>query len=303
MAEALNSLSSLSDALAALVASAGAYVVRVEGRNRLPASGVVYRADGVIVTAHHVVERDDNLRVGLGDGESAAATLVGRDPSTDLAVLRVEGAQWNAPQWIDAGDLHVGNLALALGRPGRGVQAVLGLVTALGDRYRTGGGGEVDRYLQSDIVMYPGFSGGPLVAANGRLAGINSSALARGASLTVPAATVRRVVETVLTHGHMPRGYLGIGIQPVRLDPALHEQLGQQSGQQSGLMLMSVEAEGPAAKAGLLQGDVLVSVDGQPMRQMDDLQSLLAGSGGKQVSVRYVRAGSLHETAAQVGQR
>ena len=114
---------------------------------------------------------------------------------------------------------------------------------------------------------------------------------------------MRRVVETVLTHGHMPRGYLGVGIQPVRLDPALHEQLGQQSGQQSGLMLMSVEAEGPAAKAGLLQGDVLVTVGGQPMRQMDDLQSLLAGSGGKQVSVRYVRAGSLHETAAQVGQR
>lgn len=299
MSEVLNSLSSLSDALAALVESAGAYVVRVEGRNRLPASGVVYRADGVIVTAHHVVERDDNLRIGLANGESAAATLVGRDPGTDLAVLRVEGAQWNAPQWVDAADLRVGNLALALGRPGRGVQAVLGLVTALGDRYRTGGGGEVDRYLQSDIVMYPGFSGGPLVAADGRLAGINSSALARGASLTIPAGTVQRVVETVLTHGHMPRGYLGVGIQPVRLDPALHDQLGQQSG----LMLMSVEADGPAAKVGLLQGDVLVSVDGQPMRQMDDLQSLLAGSGGKQVSVRYVRAGAVHETSAQVGQR
>lgn len=303
MSEALNSLASLSDALAALVESAGAYVVRVEGRSRLPASGVVYRADGVIVTAHHVVERDDNLRVGLANGESAAATLVGRDSSTDLAVLRVEGAQWNAPQntpqWIDAGDLRVGNLALALGRPGRGVQAVLGLVTALGDRYRTGGGGEVDRYLQSDIVMYPGFSGGPLVLADGRLAGINSSALARGASLTIPAGTVRRVAETILAHGHMPRGYLGVGVQPVRLDPALHEQLGQQSG----LMLMSVEADGPAAKAGLLQGDVIVSVEGQPMRQMDDLQSLLTGSGGKQVNIRYVRAGALHETTAEVGQR
>ena len=299
MSEALHSLSSLSDALAALVESAGAYVVRVEGRNRLPASGVVYRADGVIVTAHHVVERDDNLRVWLANGEGAAAALVGRDPSTDLAVLRVEGAQWSAPQWIDAADLRVGNLALALGRPGRGVQAVLGLVTALGGPYRTGGGGEVDHYLQSDIVMYPGFSGGPLVSADGRLAGINSSALARGSSLTIPAETVRRVADTILAHGHMPRGYLGVGIQPVRLDPALHDQLGQQSG----LMLMSVEADGPAAKAGLLQGDVLVTVGGQPMRQMDDLQSLLAGSGGKQVSVRYVRAGSLHETAAQVGQR
>jgi len=152
MSEVLNSLS---NALAGLVESAGAYVVRVEGRNRLPASGVVYRGDGVIVTAHHVVERDDNLRVGLPNGESAAAQLVGRDPSTDLAVLRVEGAQWNAPQWVDAADLRVGNLALALGRPGRGVQAVLGLVTALGGPYRTGGGGEVegDALLGADGLL------------------------------------------------------------------------------------------------------------------------------------------------------
>ena len=293
-------LTSLSNALAGLAESAGAHVVRVEGRNRLPASGVVYSADGVIVTAHHVVERDDNLHVGLANGESAAATLVGRDPSTDLAVLRVDGAQWTAPQWIDAADLRVGNLALALGRPGRSVQAVLGLVTALGDGFRTSGGGAVDRYLQSDVVMYPGFSGGPLVAADGRLAGVNSSALARGASVTIPAATVKRVVETLLAHGQMPRGYLGVGIQPVRLDAALHEQLGQQSG----LMLMSVEADGPAAKAGLLQGDVLVSVQEQAMRQLDDLQSLLAAVGvGKQVNIRYLRAGAMHQATAQVGQK
>jgi S1-C subfamily serine protease len=158
----------------------------------------------------------------------------------------------------------------------------------------------MDHYLQSDIVMYPGFSGGPLVAADGRLGGINSSALARGASLTVPAATVRRVVETILQHGHMPRGYLGIGIQPVQLDTALHATLGQQTG----LMLMSVEAPGPAAQAGLLQGDVLVSVDGQPLRQMDDLQGLL-GSGvvGKSVAIRFIRAGAVQEAVAVVGQK
>lgn len=293
-------LTSLSNALAGLAESAGAHVVRVEGRNRLPASGVVYGADGVIVTAHHVVERDDNLRVGLANGESAAALLVGRDPSTDLAVLRVDGVQWQGPQWLDAAELRVGSLALALGRPGRSVQAVLGLVTVLGDRYRTSGGGEVERYLQSDIVMYPGFSGGPLVAADGRLAGVNSSALACGASVTIPAGTVKRVVETLLAHGQMPRGYLGVGIQPVRLDAALHEQVGQQSG----LMLMSVEADGPAAKAGLLQGDVLVSVDGQAMRQLDDLQGLLAAVHvGKQVGIRYLRAGAIHETTAVVGQK
>jgi S1-C subfamily serine protease len=292
-------LTSLSNALAGLVESVGAHAVRVEGRSRLPASGVVFSADGVIVTAHHVVERDDNLRVGLSNGESVAAQLVGRDPSTDLAVLRVAGVQLTAPQWIDAADLRVGNLTVALGRPGRSVQAVLGLLTALGDGFRTSAGGEVDRYLQSDIVMYPGFSGGPLVAADGRLAGVNSSALARGASVTIPAATVKRVVATILAHGHMPRGYLGVGIQPVRLDPALHEPLGQQSG----LMLMSVEPDGPAAQAGLKQGDVLVSAADQPLRQMDDLQSLLAGTAGQAIKIRYVRAGSVHEVNASVGQK
>jgi S1-C subfamily serine protease len=300
MSQALPSLSELSNALADLVERVGGAVVRVEGRSRMPATGIVYDAGGVIVTAHHVVERDDNLAVGLPNGESLAAQLVGRDPGTDLAVLRVNGGQLAAASWVDAGELRVGNLALALGRPGRNVQAVLGLVTALGSAFRTPAGGEVDRYLQSDIVMYPGFSGGPLVSGDGRLAGLNSSALARGASLTIPSATVKRVVETILEHGHMPRGYLGIGIQPVRLDPALHGQLEQQTG----LMLMSVEVDGPAAQAGLLQGDVLISVDGHPLRQMDDLQGLLtSGLVGKSIAIRYVRAGAVHETVAVVGQK
>ncbi len=292
-------LTSLSNALADLVESTGAGVVRVEGRSRLPASGVVYSADGVVVTAHHVIERDDNLTVGLPNGESATAQLVGRDPSTDLAVLRISGIQLAPVVWVEAADLRAGSLALALGRPGRTVQAVLGMVTALGGAFHTSAGGEVDHYLQSDIVMYPGFSGGPLVAADGRVAGINSSALARGASLTIPAATVNRVVETILAHGHMPRGYLGISIQPVRLDAALQAELDQQSG----LMLMSVEADGSAAQAGMLQGDVLVSIDGNPLRQLDDLQGRLMGAGGQSVAVRFVRAGSLHTATAVVGQK
>jgi S1-C subfamily serine protease len=138
------------------------------------------------------------------------------------------------------------------------------------------------------------------VAADGRFAGINSSALARGVSVTIPAATVKRVVETIVAHGRMPRGYLGVGIQPVRLDAGLQESLGQQTG----LMLMSVEAGGPAANAGLLQGDVVVAVDGAPIRQMDDLQSLLSSDRvGRQVAVRLVRAGAVQEVAVEVGQK
>ncbi|MCB0040331.1 MAG: trypsin-like peptidase domain-containing protein [Caldilinea sp.] len=293
-------LKSVSEAMAGLAESAGQSVVRVEGRNRLPASGVVYAADGIIVTSHHVVERDDKLRVGLPTGETVDAELVGRDPGTDLAVLRVAATGLTPAAWVDAGDLRVGNLILALGRPGQSVQATLGIVSALGGAWRTGGGGEIDRYLQTDVVMYPGFSGGPLTTADGRFGGINSSALARGVSVTIPAATVARVVATLLAHGRMPRGYMGVGIQPVRLDTALQEQLGQATG----LMLMSVEAGGPAAEGGLLQGDVVVTLDGGAVRQLDDLQALLTGDRvGRRVAVRYVRAGAVQEAAVTVGQK
>ena len=293
-------LKSLSAAMAGLVEDAGKSVVRVEGRGRLPASGVVWSSDGVIVTAHHVVERDDNIKVGLPNGETVDAQLVGRDPGADLAVLRAEAKGLAAATWVDAGDLRVGNLILALGRPGQSVQATLGVVSALGAAWRTSAGSEIDRYLQTDVVMYPGFSGGPLVAADGRLGGVNSSALARGVSVTVPSATVKRVVEMLLAHGRMPRGYLGIGIQPVRLDAGLQETLNQQTG----LMVMSVEADGSAAQAGVLQGDVFVSLDGEPVRQMDDLQALLTGDRvGKRVPVRLVRAGVLQEVSVTVGQK
>lgn len=294
-----DSLKTLSDAMAGLVERAGESVVRVEGRRRRPASGIVY-AGGVVVTAHHVVEREDNLRVGLPDGTTVEATLAGRDPGADIAVLRVEGASLRPAEWIDAGDLRVGHLALALGRPGRSVQATLGIVSALGGSFRTGGGSEVDRYLQTDVVMYPGFSGGALVEAGGRFAGMNTSALMRGVSVAIPAATVKRVADTLLAHGQMPRAYLGVGVQPVRLADALAEL----AGQETGLMVMSVEAGGPAAQGGLLQGDVILSLDGERVRHLDDLQAALtAERAGRSVAVRLARSGALQEVALAVGKK
>jgi S1-C subfamily serine protease len=291
-------LISLSNAMASLVEAAGASIVRVEARRRLPASGIVYSAEGLIVTANHVVEQDENITVGLGDGVSINATLVGRDPATDLAVLRAERGGLTPATWVDASDLKVGNLVLALGRPGKTVQATLGIVSALGGAWRTGAGGELDRYLQTDVVMYPGFSGGPLLDASGRFAGLNSSALARGTSVAVPAATISRVVEALVTHGKMPRGYLGIGIQPVRLSESLHQSVGQETG----LMLMSVEEGGPAAQAGLVQGDVIVGFDDQPVPGLDDLQALLAANRtGKSVPVRIVRSGQVQTVVVVVG--
>lgn len=292
-------LQNLSNAMASLVEAAGPSIVRVEARNRVPASGVVWSSDGVIITAHHVVERDDNIKIGLADGSTVNATLVGRDPNTDLAILKAEASGLTAATWVDAADLRVGHLMLALGRPGKTVQATLGIVSALGGAWRTPAGGEVDHYLQTDVVMYPGFSGGPLLDASGRVAGINSSALVRGVSVAIPAATIKKAVETIQAHGRMPRGYLGVGIQPVRLPDAIQQQLSQETG----LMLMSVEADSPAAQAGLLQGDVLVKLDGQAVRHVDELQALLSGDRvGKPVSASVVRGGQVQNVNVVIGQ-
>jgi S1-C subfamily serine protease len=293
-------LSNLSEAMAGVVDAGGQSTVRVEGRRRLPASGIIWSAEGVIVTAHHVVERNDNIRVGLPGGEAVSASVVGRDPTTDLAVLRAEGDGLTVASWAAADDLRVGHLVLALGRPGQTVQATLGIVSALGQAWRTPGGGQVDRYLQTDVVMYPGFSGGPLVGVGGQALGLNTSALVRGMSLAVPAATVRRVVDTLLAHGRVRRGYLGVGIQPVRLPADLAEELGQETG----LLLVQVRPGSPAEQAGLLLGDTIIALDGQPVAHHDALLALLGGDRlGTPVPVRVVRAGQVQELEVVIGER
>ena len=293
-------LRNLSDAMATTVEAAGASVVRVEARRRLPASGIVWSSDGVIVTAHHVVERDDNIGVGLPNAETVSATLVGRDPTTDLAVLRAQATDLTPPTWAEPEDLRVGHLVLGLGRPGRTVQATLGIVSALGESWRTPAGGRIEPYLQTDLVMYPGFSGGPLVDVAGRVLGLNTSALLRGISLSVPTPTLRQVVETLLTHGRVRRGYLGVGAQPVRLPGGLAEELGQETG----LLLVSVEPEGPAGSAGLTLGDTIVALDGQPVRHMDELLALLGGDRvGVSVPIRIVRGGQAQEVTVTIGER
>jgi S1-C subfamily serine protease len=294
-------LTNLSDALASTVEQAGSSVVRVEGRSRTPASGIVWSSDGVIITAHHVLEQDENIKVGLPDGQTVSASLVGRDPSTDLAVLRAPASGLSVPVWIDAGQLKVGNLALALGRPGQSVRATMGIVSALGRGWQTPTGGAIDRYLQSDVTMYPGFSGGPMVDAPGRFLGVNSSALLRGGTtITIPTATVRRVVDTLLTHGRVRRGYLGVGAQPTRLPEAIAAQLGQDTG----LLLLSVEPNSPAEKGRLYLGDTIVSLDERPVRHLDDLFALLSGDQvGKSVPVRILRGGQTHDLTVTIGER
>ena len=293
-------LSQLSNELSETVRDAGRSVVRVDARSRLGASGFVWSGDGVIVTANHVVEREDDIKVGLSDGKTATASLVGRDPTTDLAALRIPDNGLTPPAWTEPEGLSVGNLLLALGRPGQTVQATLGIVSALGDSWRTRAGGHIDRYLQTDVVMYPGFSGGPLVDASGNVAGLNTSALARGVTVSVPVPTIRRVVETLLAHGKVRRGYLGVGAQVVRLPKAVEDELKQQMG----LLLVSVDPDSPAQAAGLLQGDAIVAVNGNPMHDLDDLLSLLSGeSVGTTLPIRIVRGGNVQELTATIGER
>jgi S1-C subfamily serine protease len=294
-------LQQFSEALATTVETASPGIVRVEARRRLAATGMVWSPDGVIVTAHHVVEQDDPVRVGLSDGQTLTATIVGRDPTTDLAVLRVQATNLMPAVWAEP-DLHslrVGHLVLALARPGRTVQATLGIVSALGGAWRTPAGGQIDRYLQTDVVMYPGFSGGPLVDAAGQVVGLNTSAMLRGVSLTVPVATLRRVVEMLLAHGRVRRGYLGVSTQPVRLPAALAQQLGQETG----LLLSTVEPGSPAEQGGLLLGDTLVALESTPVRQPDDVLTLLSAERiGAPVLLRIVRSAQVQELTVVVGE-
>jgi S1-C subfamily serine protease len=288
-------LQTLSDAMAGAVETVGASVVHVEARRRMGASGIVWSADGVIVTAHHIVENDERIQIGLPNGEKVKGTLVGRDPSTDLAVIRVEATGLTAPEWAEGGDVRVGHLALALGRPGDDVQATLGVVSALLKQER-----ENKFFAQTDVVMYPGFSGGPLVSVTGQVIGLNSSTLMRGISVAVQTATVRGVVDNLLKHGKIRRGYLGVGVQPARLPAALAEQVGQKTG----ALIVSVEADSPAEKGGLFLGDTIVALGGLAVEDMDGLLGALGSTGiGASTSIKIVRGGQVHELPVTIGER
>ena len=293
-------LSQLSKDISSIVEGTGKAIVRVEARRRMPATGIIWTDDGVIVTSHHVVERDDNIVIGLPDGSTTSATLVGRDPSTDVAVLRADIAGHSPAARAASNGVKAGHLALALGRPGKSVRATLGMVNAVGKAWRTPAGGPVDRYIQTEVTMSPGFSGGPLVDASGAILGMNTSGLLRGSAATIPVETLDRVVNAILAHGKVRTAYLGVGTQPVRLQAAASANVDQETG----LLIISVEESGPAERGGLLQGDTIVSLDGEPVRQVDDLLSLLGSDRvGKAVEVAVIRGGVLSKISVSLGER
>jgi S1-C subfamily serine protease len=288
-------LQEFSDGVAAAVETAGRSTVTVDARGRIPATGVVWSADGEILTADHVVQRDDNITITLADGSTHGAKIVGRDPGSDLALLKIEKTGLSMPTFAEA---KVGHLVIALGRPEE-LQAAVSNVVAAGGPVK-GQFRHLEAYIQTDVTMFPGFSGGPLVDASGRVVGINSSALARGASVAVPVAAARKVADALRQHGHIKRGYLGVSTQPVPLPEAV----AAQAGQGSGLMVIGVEKDSPAEKGGLLQGDVIVGIGGQPVAGIEALQAALGpGTVGQPAAVRIVRGGQITELTVTVGER
>jgi S1-C subfamily serine protease len=284
-------LTTLSDELATAVARAADGVVTVDARRRMPASGIVWSGDGLIVTASHVVERDEDIAIGLPDGRTVQATLLGRDNGTDLALLATDlSGLTPAPR---AGEpARVGHLALAVGRPGpSGPMASFGAISTVGGEWRTPRGMTIDGYIRADVAMLPGFSGGPLVDSAGGVLGLNSSTLGRGGGLTIPNAAIDAIVDAIRSHGRVRRGYLGIGTQRVHLAESQAESLALAD--PHALLIVQIEPESPADRDGLLLGDILLSVAGVPTPTVEDLQDQLPGSVADQpLALRVLRGGA-----------
>lgn len=300
---ALDVFRSLDQALAAAVAAAAPSVVHVARGRSGGGTGLVWPGptdDLVISASFHT---PDSTQVGIptpdGGLEPRDAEVIGRDPGTDVALLRVAGGGLPPAKLRELDGLAVGNLALAIGRPGRAARASLRAIGVLGPEIRTPWGGRLDRYVESDRQLPRGFAGGPLIDADGAVIGMNTRTLMRGADLAVPVATLRRVVGELLAHGGVRRGYLGVGAYPGQLPT----QLAQQLGRDRGALVASLDDGGPAAQAGVLVGDLLIELDGAAITDPETLRRALGDRPGQQVQLVLVRGGARLELAVALGSR
>jgi serine protease Do len=284
-----------SQAFAAIVDQLGKSTLAVRGRRHAIASGVVWRED-IVVTAAHVFRRTPAaVTLVDGEGKSIEATLVGIDSSTDLAVFRVVGEQAPPPVEIgDAADVRAGHLAIAVGRSADGdAIASAGLVNRASGPWQTWLGGAVDRLIRLDGGVYEGLSGAPVADASGAVIGIATSALSRHYGIVVPASTVSRVVDALVSGGHVARPWLGIGAQPVPLP----------QGGGTGLLISALAPGGPAERAGLLIGDIVAGVAGQAAADLRALRAALAAFVGKTAPLSILRGGEAKELQVEVGER
>ncbi|MBN1449418.1 MAG: trypsin-like peptidase domain-containing protein [Anaerolineales bacterium] len=294
-----NVLVELSNAMAVAAEKAGVSTVMVNARRRMPASGIAFAID-LILTANHVVEREEGITVTLSDGVEVPATVAGRDHGTDLALLRLERPLAKPAE--TAQEAKVGQLVLALGRPsGAGIEASLGVVSAVGGPVHTRHGA-IDKYIRTDTTPFPGFSGGPLVDVEGRVVGLNTSGFGHGVALTIPADLAWKVAEQLAKHGSIRRGYLGVRSQGVEIPETAQKALKRE--QTTGLILIGVEKDSPAEAAGLMVGDILVAIDGQPVQNHDELFTRLSGDViDKSTPVEVLRGGQPQRINVKIGAR
>ena len=283
------------EAIADLVERVGQSLVRVDGGHRWGGTGTVYASD-LIVTANHVVERDEGSELGLPDGTVAQGTVVGRDPTTGIALVKTDAKGLVPATFRSLDGLRVGHFAVNVGRPGKTVRASFGIVRTLGDSYRTPHGGSIDRYLESDAEVPPGWSGGLMVDLEGKALGLSHRGLVRSGAVALPYVTLERVLAELRTHGKVRRGHLGVGVHPVRLP----ESTAQKVGRGVGIMVNAVEPKSPAEASGILLGDVIVALDGTAVEGPWELASQLRGKVDVEVTLSIVRAGELKDITAKV---
>jgi len=283
-------LETLSNDFAASAEAVGPSVVAIYGRRWMPSSGIQWRK-GVIVTAHHTIRREEDISVVAEGGKTLKATLAGRDPGTDLAILKLPAEEaLPLPPFSDSADLKLGHVVLALGRSrGTNLVASAGIVGGLSGEWEPRRGGRLDQHIRLSLELYPGFSGGPLVNAQGKVVGINTRGLSRGRGVTIPLTTVNRTVDELIEKGHIAKPYLGLAMQPV----AVPESLRGKTSASSGLLVVHVEPSGPADKAGVLLGDLVVDLQGNAVEDTVDIQQLLGATKvGDTVQATVLRGGS-----------
>jgi len=303
-----NMLVELSDAIADAAELAGKSTVLVDARRRFPASGIAFAKD-LILTANHVVEREEDINVILADGTEVKARLAGRDPGTDLAVLKLDPSTGSGqvasatPAEVSKTPARVGQFVLAIGRPSKnGIESSFGTVNSIGGPARTGRGGMLEKFIKTDVVSYPGFSGGPLVNGDGTIFGVNTSGFGSGSAITIPADVAWKIAETLAKHGKIKHGYLGIRSQTVNI-PA-DSQKALKRIQETGLLLVGLEDDSPAGKAGLMVGDILVSINGETVEHHDELFARLSGDvAGKSIPIEILRGGKVESIKVEIGER
>jgi S1-C subfamily serine protease len=294
-----NLLSTFSNQMADAVERVAPALVLVSGRQGRPASGVVYAQD-LVLTADHVLEREEDLSIQTHDNRTLPAQFAGRDLATDLAVLRVANLGLQAA--VAASEpARVGQLVLAVGRSeNEGPMASVGIVSAVGGPLRIARGATLERYIRTDAIPYPGFSGGPLINTQGEVLGITTTGLVNSATIAIPTAIAWGIAETLAQQGFIKRGYLGISSQLVQLPEA------QRAGktQEHGLLIVQVDENSPAQKGGLILGDILITLDGQALKDAEDLRALLTGDRvDKTIPLEVIRGGKLQTLQVTIGQR